>query len=293
MGKGILGDLVQPLLFAMLAVLGACTGSFLNVVAFRLPRECMSVVRPGSRCPRCAQPIPWSDNLPVLSWVLLLGRCRACGAPISPRYPAVELGTAGLFVLTAWMLLPEAAFRFPWDYAAGWLEAGVALLVTGALVALTLVDLDYRILPDEITKPGLVVAPVLAFLAPGLQPTVVTAGWWPQGGPRVAALLHGILGALASLAALWLVGWLASRAFRKEAMGMGDVKLMGCMGGLLGLWSFLALAVAAVAGAAVGILARMLTRNRYIPFGPFLALGTWVVMLRGEQVLQVYLGAFR
>jgi leader peptidase (prepilin peptidase)/N-methyltransferase len=272
-------------------LLGTCLGSFLNVVVYRLPRECMSLARPRSRCPRCARPIRWFENVPVLSWVLLGGRCRGCHGAISLRYPLVELGTGVLFVLMALMLLPRAALLDPPAHAQAWVTLGAAALVTSALIALALVDLDWLILPDPITKSGIILGPLLASAAPDLQPSLVTQAWFDLS-PRLGALVHGVLGALAASGALWFVGYLGARAFRKPAMGLGDVKMAAAMGGLLGLWAFLAIGVAAIAGALVGLVMVLFRGRRYLPFGPFLAFGTWAVMLQGREILAWWLGVF-
>ncbi|HYC79141.1 MAG TPA: prepilin peptidase, partial [Planctomycetota bacterium] len=220
------------LAYAGVSALGLCVGSFLNVVAYRLPRECMSVAGPRSRCPRCARFIAWYDNLPVLSWLLLRARCRHCGKGIPARYPLVEAGTAALFVATAAWTLPRAAFADPLAHGADWGVAGARFLVTAALIALALIDYDWEILPDQITLGGLALAPILVFAAPSLQPTPVIDDWTIGGrvvgevlGPRWTAVVHGLLGAAACGGFLWTVGFLGSLAFRKEAMGLGDVKM--------------------------------------------------------------------
>jgi len=283
----------------VLGLLGACIGSFLNVVAYRLPRECMSVSKPRSRCPRCARPIAWYDNLPVISWLLLLrGKCRGCGLRISVRYPLVELGTAGLFLLVA-----DAAFakftafevyRFPMEHPAAWLAYFVMATITAALVVLSLIDIDYFILPDEITKPAILAGPVLAAMAPAMQHErfiiAIDAGEWTR---QASAAASGMLGLVVAGGLLWLFGELGSRAFKKPAMGFGDVKMIAAMGGCLGLWALLSLAVASVCGALVGIVLRLATKGKYVPFGPFLAVGMWTVMLWGPEILEVYLGLFR
>jgi len=277
--------------------LGACTGSFLNVVVYRLPRECMSVVRPRSRCPRCASAIAWFDNLPVLSWLVLRGRCRSCGSGISFRYPGIELVTAGLFLGLGWLVVPLEGFAWPFDHGEAWLNWAVMAVITSALIALSFIDLDYRILPDELTKSGIVLGPVLAFLAPQIQHwpeaeflVTIDAGDWE---PRVSALVSGAIGAVVAGGTLWLIGWLGTKAFKKEAMGFGDVKMIAAMGGCLALWALLSLAVAAICGAVIGIAVRAVTRGKYIPFGPFLAVGMWTVMLWGPEILEFYLGIFR
>jgi leader peptidase (prepilin peptidase)/N-methyltransferase len=296
-----LSDARVPFSLAMIATFGACVGSFINVVAYRLPRACMSIAKPRSRCPRCSSPIAWYDNLPVLSWLLLRGKCRRCRTRISIRYPLVELLVAALFVIVAVRVLPAEALRNPWSHGVAWLDCGVRLLITGALVSLSLIDLDHRILPDPITKSGIVAGPFLAFLAPRVQPSPVIDGWRLFGsdslqtmlGTNVVALVHGVLGAIASGLLLWGIGALGSRVFRKPAMGFGDVKMFAAMGAVLGFWSLLALFVAVLTGAVIGILVKLAGKGRYIPFGPFLAIGMWIVMLWGERVLSWYFSLFR
>jgi leader peptidase (prepilin peptidase)/N-methyltransferase len=284
----------------MVAFIGACVGSFVNVVAYRLPRACMSIAKPRSRCPRCSTLIRWYDNVPVVSWLLLRGRCRSCKAGISPRYPLVELLVAGLFLAVAWVVLPREALRSPAGAGASWLDWSVRCFITATLVSLSLIDLDYRILPDAITKPGIAIGPLLAFLAPGVQPTSVVGAWSLGGppletviGPRFTALAHGVLGAATAWGVLWSIGALGAAVFKKPAMGFGDVKMFAAMGGVLGFWCLLALFVATVAGAIVGIVIKLATKGRYIPFGPFLAIGMWVVMLWGERVFSAWLSLYR
>lgn len=283
------------LITVSLGVLGVCIGSFLNVVAYRLPRECMSIAKPRSRCPRCAHPIAWYDNLPVISWAFLLrGKCRGCAVRISARYPMVELATGGLFIWVGHALVADHSlemFRDPTSYAAAWRAYFVMTTITAVLVALSLIDFDYFILPDEMTKSGIVLGPVLAALAPGMQHGrfIIEVGV----GDWASALVSGIVGAAVAGGVLWGIGWLGTKAFKKEAMGFGDVKMIAAMGGCLGLWALLSLAVAAVFGAVIGIVLRVVTAGRYIPFGPFLAVGMWTVMLWGPEILDVYLGLFR
>jgi leader peptidase (prepilin peptidase)/N-methyltransferase len=261
----------------------------------------MSIARPRSRCPRCSAPIAWYDNLPVVSWILLRARCRHCRAGISARYPAVEILVAASFAVIAWRVVPLEAMRSPFDHGRVWLDWGIRSSITAALVALSLIDLDYRILPDAITKPGIVLGPVLAFLAPAIQPSPAIGRWALFGSrplevvlsPEWLALVHGVLGAIAAWGVLWGIGALGSWAFRKPAMGFGDVKMFAAMGGVLGFWCFVALLVAVFAGSIFGILIKLAGKGRYIPFGPFLAIGMWVVMLWGAAVLSAYFKMFR
>lgn len=289
-------------MLGFIAVVGACVGSFLNVVAYRLPRQCMSVTKPRSRCPKCTSAIAWYDNLPVVSWLWLKGRCRHCRNSISARYPAVELVTAGLFIAVAKFLpLSDAALVKPLSHGMEWVTYLAASLITSALVALTLIDWDWQILPDQITIGGMVLGPILLLIAPSLQPTTAWLSQVEIGGePLIQAVglrgmvaLHGVAGEVVAGGSLWLIGVLGAKAFGREAMGFGDVKMIAAMGGVLGTWALLALGLAAIVGAIVGIAMKSARRGRYVPFGPFLALGMWAVMLRGEPLLDAWLGLYQ
>jgi leader peptidase (prepilin peptidase)/N-methyltransferase len=240
---------------AAAALLGALIGSFLNVVIHRLPRG-ESLLRPGSRCPACEAPLRAFDNLPVLSWLLLRGRCRRCGASISLRYPAVELLTAASFAAVV-------AVR---GFDAGlWLE----LPFVACLIALAGIDLDHQLLPNKIVYPmaawGLVAA------------AVVDTGDLPE---------HLIAGAGAFLFLL-----LAVLAY-PSGMGMGDVKLAGAMGVFLGVSVVPALLVAFLAGTIFGlaVIARegAQARKKAVPFGIFLAVGGLVAVLAGPELIDLY-----
>ncbi len=228
-------------------LVGASIGSFLNVVIWRLPRK-ENLSHPGSHCPRCNRPIRWFDNLPVVSWLLLRARCRACLAPIAWRYPFVELLTATLFVL--------AALRFPNP-----LDATAIALLLAALVAITFIDIDHRIIPDAITKPGMALALILAVV------TTLHPGDWIYGlKPGLNKLLHSGSGILAGMAIVWGVRLLGSLLFRKEAMGLGDAKLLGLIGGFTGpLGTLYTLIVACLGGTVVHGLVVLLTRGRPKP----------------------------
>jgi len=252
---------LPPFLLPVLAGLcGLVVGSFLNVVIHRLPRG-ESVVFPPSHCPACGTPIRWYDNVPVLSYLLLAGRCRACRAPIPLRYLLVELATAGLFL--------AVALRFPLGLAA--LHA--ALL--GCLcLALAWIDWEHMLLPDLLTLPGTVVGLLLA-LAGG--PT-----------PLGSALLGTALGVAIPLGIIW-----AYRLLRGvEGMGLGDVKLLGMLGAFFGWQGMLVtLALAAVAGALVGvglILAGRGSRETELPFGTFLCAAALVVLFFGQKLLALW-----
>ena len=247
---------------AMLAGLGGLLlGSFLNVVAHRLPLR-VSLVRPRSACASCAAPVRPYDNVPVLSWLLLRGRCRDCAAPISARYPLVEAGTA--------VLLAAVAAVHAGDPTQ--LALGIALVLF--LVPMALIDLDHRIIPNRLTGPAAVVALALGLaLDPAGQPERLVAALAAGGFFLVAALL------------------------KPGGMGMGDVKLAGVLGLYLGSAVAPALLVALVSGVVVGavIMARRGVaegRKTAVPFGPFLALGGVVGLLAGAAVLDAYLTLF-
>lgn len=248
----------------VLVAAGLALGSFLNVCIHRLPRR-QSVVRPASRCPACGRALRWFENVPLLAWFLLAGRCRTCRARISAVYPLVELVTPALLLLQYGQL--------------GW---GPLLLVrlafTCALVILFVVDLRHRLLPNEITVPGIGVG-----LAAGI---FVDPGW------RAA-----LLGAAAGGGVLWAVAEVHYRVRGEEGLGMGDVKMLAMIGAFLG-WqlAFVALLLASVLGSAIGLgllaLGRV-DRSYPLPLGSFLAVGAVTAALAGEPILAGYLSLYR
>lgn len=266
-----LPDSASTLLLALLAGLaGLLIGSFLNVCIYRIPRD-LSVVFPRSSCPECNAAIPFYDNLPLLSFAVLRGRCRHCHARISLQYPAVEAMTALLF---AWI-----AFRY--GVAAVTLKW---LLFEALLVVLFWTDLEVRILPDEITLGGSVAAVLFAVWIPmpGLFGDIIasTSG----AGPVAASLLNLAAGALFLAGPLWLAGAVYGKLRKRDALGFGDVKLLVLIGSFLGLQSgLLALTVGAVAGAVIGaawaLLARRSLADFELPFGSFLCAAAALVPL--------------
>ena len=235
--------------------LGSCLGSFLNVVAYRLPKG-RSVVRPGSRCPRCRAEIAFYDNIPILGWVLLGGRCRRCRKAISPRYPAVELAVA---------VLSLAVWR-RWSVEPAWAVCVAA--ACGALVAVALIDWDTFLIPDALSL-GLLAAGVLASpLNPLLRSPA--ASWY-------APVWWSLRGSVVGFAMCWGVAAVGERLFGKEAMGGGDIKLLAAVGAWSGgLGAFDCLMLGSFAGSiyGVGLMASgRLKRSDPIPFGPFLSAG--------------------
>ncbi|HEX8773758.1 MAG TPA: prepilin peptidase [Pyrinomonadaceae bacterium] len=274
-----------------IAVLGAIIGSFLNVIVHRLPRE-ESIVFPNSRCPHCGTAIKPYDNIPVISYLILGGRCRACGASISARYPAVEAFTALLYV--AVFFLDGATPALPFD-----------LLFTTALVALIFIDAEHMILPNAITYPGIIFAILARLVVPYLmgrpffddleaQMTGAPAHW-----PMWAASLVGaLLGALAGGGSLWLMGWLWERLRGVEAMGLGDVKMMFMVGAYMG-WRLTTVTIflAVLTGSLTGI-ALMLRRGQrdmqmLLPFGIFLGTGAIISLLVGGYIVAWYAAKFQ
>jgi leader peptidase (prepilin peptidase)/N-methyltransferase len=280
------------LLDAIVFLFGLTVGSFLNVCVFRMPRG-ESIVLPRSFCPRCRESIAWFDNVPLFSFLVLRGRCRRCCAPISPRYPLIELATGLLFVAVHFfvlsarlrlfretgIVLPLSLIPFFWYFAA-------------SLLALSVIDWEHYILPDRLTYPLLAVGLGLA----ALVPDHFALFQWSHFGPWSLwpSLLHSLLGVLAGGLSLWAIGSLGKAALKKEAMGMGDVKLMAAVGAWLGwpmalLSIFLGALVAALFGVAL-IVARRAQWGSKIPFGPYLALGSLLCLFWGRQIIGWYLG---
>ena len=251
----------SPAILGLTALLGLIVGSFLNVCIHRLPRG-ESLVSPGSRCPQCLRAVAWFDNVPVLSWLMLSGKCRQCGAPISIQYPIVEIVTAVVAVLIV-MLTPPGPLL------------ASRLILGGILIVLFLIDLEHQILPNVITLPGIVVGFLFSFIA---EP-------FPTSSLIGIVLGGGVLYAIAA-------GYYAIR--KEEGMGMGDVKMLAMIGAFLG-WPavVLTLILSSFSGAIIGLAMIAFTRadGRYaLPFGTFLALAALIAMLGGEPILNWYLG---
>jgi len=270
-------------LVAALGVLGLIVGSFLNVVIWRVPRG-VSVVSPPSACPSCGHPVRPYDNIPVLSWLLLRGRCRDCKAPISPRYPLVELGTGLLFALVGWFFLPpllEAASTGPaLAIAAAVLQLVAFLYLAAISVALALIDIDVKRLPNAIVLPGYAVGVVLFSIQALLM------GSWP-------ALLTAAIGM-----AGWFLVFFVPAFLLPGSMGLGDVKFAGVLGLFLGWLGWPQLVVGLLAGFIVGGLFGVALiiagrgRKHRVAYGPWMILGAWVGILLGQPLTNWYLGFF-
>jgi leader peptidase (prepilin peptidase)/N-methyltransferase len=266
---------------AAVAVVGAVIGSFLNVVIHRVPRE-ESIAFPASRCPSCGTAIRPYDNIPVISWAVLRGRCRACRAPISARYPAIELLTAVLFALT-FVLHSGWTLSLPFD-----------LVFVSAVIALIFIDAEHMILPNAITYPGVVFALVARLVVPNLYGVEFLGGGTPAW---LSSLGGALLGALVGGGFLWFVGLLWERLRGVEAMGLGDVKMMFMVGAFLG-WplTLLTIFVGVLTGSVAGVAAMLRRGERdmqmLLPFGIFLGLGSLVSLLYGTQIINWYVGKF-
>jgi leader peptidase (prepilin peptidase)/N-methyltransferase len=285
-------SLVPPAVGYVLAgIFGAIIGSFLNVVIHRVPND-ESIVFPNSRCPSCGAMIAFYDNVPVLSYALLGGKCRGCKGHISFRYPAVELLTAALYVAVAWH--DGMSVALPFD-----------LLFVSALLALVFIDAEHMILPNVITYPGIVFAVVARLAIPFLTrtpsfddlPSLLNGPF--EGMPIWVASLGGaVIGALVGGGSLWLMGWIWEKLRGVEAMGLGDVKMMFMVGAYLG-WrlTILTIFVGVLSGSIVGVLlmARQRERNMQmlLPFGVFLGIGAVASLLVGGQLVEWYAGQFR
>ncbi|HZH89551.1 MAG TPA: prepilin peptidase [Pyrinomonadaceae bacterium] len=273
-----------PLALIFVSTIGALIGSFLNVVIHRVPRE-ESIVFPNSRCPSCGTAIRAYDNIPILSFLILRGRCRACGVSISPRYPAIEALTAILFGLV--FLHDGLTLALPFD-----------LVFVAALVSLIFIDAEHMILPDVITLPGFVFALVARALVPNLYGLAFLSDGMLEGWPDWTVSLAGALfGAAIGGGSLWFMGWLWERLRGVEAMGFGDVKMLFMVGAFLG-WplTILTIFLGVLSGSVVGVALMLRQRERdmqmLLPFGIFLGIGAIASLLVGRQIIGWYLGQF-
>lgn len=269
--------LLTPFLVTAAGVLGLLIGSFLNVVAYRVPAG-RSVVAPASACPECGSAIrPW-DNIPVLSWLVLRGRCRDCSAPISARYPLVEAATGAAFALVCWWMLVPAGGSSRSEPVPGLLQGVAFLVFAGASIVLGLIDADTKRLPNVIVLPTLVVGAVL------FAGAALTGGLWADAWRSAAGC--------ALLFAFYLLLALAYR----NGMGFGDVKLAAVVGLYLGWLGWPQFVVGAFAAFFLGgvfaivlLLLRRTGRRHGIPFGPWMLGGAWIGVFWGDQLAHLYL----
>lgn len=244
-------------------VLGLAVGSFLNVCIYRLPRE-ESIVKPRSRCPKCKKLIHWYDNIPLLSYIILRGKCRYCNTKIAFQYFIVELLTGLIFLL----FYNKFGFTI--------ISLIYTVFVCGLIIA-TFVDFNFRIIPDEINLGGIVLALVISFIYPYLHNT-------PN---HLLGLYRSFLGMVVGGGIIWITGIIGDFIFKKETMGGGDVKLLAMIGAFLG-WkmAILTFFVSPVFGAVVGIIIKLRTKSSLIAYGPYLSLGSVIVLFWGNNILR-------
>ena len=246
----------EPVYAFLGALFGAVLGSFLNVCILRLPAE-LSVVSPGSRCPKCGYALRWYDNIPILSWLMLGGKCRSCRTPISIQYPLIELATALIWAAFAWWVGPSLEM----------LRGGLFFTI---LLGIAMTDAREYIIPDEFSLGGLVIALLFSL----------------DGGFKSIGV--ALLGAVAGFAVLYAVALAGKAMFKEEAMGGGDIKMMAMVGSFVG-WKGVLLTI--FAGALLGTVIFVplsLRKKRLVPFGVFLAVGAAVTFVWGDAIIEWY-----
>jgi leader peptidase (prepilin peptidase)/N-methyltransferase len=260
---------------------GLLIGSFLNVCIYRWPRD-LSVVRPRSACIACEKPIAWYDNIPVLSYCILRGHCRQCGARIHWSYPVVELATA-------------ISFAYFVHQSGVSVEALKYCVFAAILIALVFADLDTLILPDELTIGGFAIGLVFALFTPVPDSTfhLIASLFGKVPGPRVGMVGEALLGAIVPAGTIWFGGWLFEKVRHKEGLGFGDVKMLAMVGAFLGIrGALLTIMLGAVAGSVVGLVFIKLTHKDAasypLPFGSFLGAAALVAAVEGQSVIGWY-----
>ncbi len=254
-------------------LLGACFASFFNVLIYRMPLG-LSLSTPPSHCPLCKHPIAWYHNVPVLGWLVLRGKCAHCHAPISIRYPLIEALGAALGFLSIWLGHPD-----PWALVV-WPQALVLFWLLLTLIPIFAIDFPHLLLPDTVTIGGIVLGFSVSFLPGGI-------GW-----------LDSLLGTIFAGGGLYLVGFVASKALKRDAMGFGDVKLLAGFGAMLGTApAFMALILGCFLAVLVMVPMRLWQRRNpditgEIPFGPFLGMAAPLVFLWGSAIRDWYFGLF-
>ena len=257
--------------------LGACIASFLNVVIWRVPRG-ESIVCPPSHCPKCNAPIRWYQNTPILSWLALRGKCANCKAPISPRYILVEALGGVLFLAAFWK------YGTSGNLAVAALNTTVAWIWIALMIVGSMIDFDHKLLPDFVTVGGMILG--LAF---GVSNSLI-----PHPSSLIP-LCQSLAGLAIGFGLLWLIRFLGTKAFKREAMGMGDVFLMGAVGALFGPVAVLVtLILSSVFGSIVGVAMVALSKTKFgkfveIPYGPYICLGCLAWMFYGPELVSWYI----
>jgi leader peptidase (prepilin peptidase)/N-methyltransferase len=259
------------MLYVFVFALGLIIGSFLNVCIYRIPRD-KSVVAPSSRCTSCGNPIKFYDNIPVLSYIVLRGRCRFCSEKLSIRYPVVELINAVLYMV----IFERFGFNSPWVLLA-------YCIFVSSLIVIFFIDLEHQIIPNSITLPGIPIAVILgAVILPDPFSPMDRLGWQAS-----------IIGCLAGGGSFYLVAVIGKALLKKDAMGGGDIKMMSLVGGLLG-WKAIILTtfIGSLLGSVIGVSLILIKGREWgarIPFGPYLALGSLASLFWGNDILTWYL----
>lgn len=262
---------------------GASWGSFLNVCIYRIPLD-LSVVKPRSHCPNCKKMIPWYYNIPLLSYLMLRGKCAYCHAKISPRYVLVELLVAVLFLLI-WMKFAIVAGYIPpfgmKVFSSPWLIPVYWLVISGLVVG-TFIDFEYMIIPDRVTLGGIVAGLIFSVAVPELQGKET----------HLAGFISSVIGLVVGWGSLWLVAIIGKAIFKKDAMGFGDVKLMGAIGAFFGWQSVLfVIMVSSLFGAVIGgvlVIAGKEKMQGRIPYGPYISLAALIWVLWGAKLWNMY-----
>jgi leader peptidase (prepilin peptidase)/N-methyltransferase len=257
----------DPVILIIVFLFGATLGSFLNVLIYRLPRD-LSIVSPPSSCPQCQAKIAYYDNIPLISYLILLGKCRRCGHGIPFRYFMVELTAAVVSVISIWHFGIS-------------LQGFLAAFLLLSFIAIFFIDLEFQIIPNVFTIPGVLIGLAASFTGYAFVD-------WRQS--LLGAAIGGLL--------FFLVGYFGQLAFKKEAMGFGDVKLAAMLGAFLGWKSvLLTLVIASFFGSIVGIALILIAgkkgRSSYVPFGPFLVVGATIALFWGEKIVKAYIDLVR
>ncbi|MEN8262163.1 MAG: prepilin peptidase [Nitrospirota bacterium] len=259
------------MIYILVFVFGLIIGSFLNVCIYRIP-EGLSVVSPSSRCTSCGTPIKFYDNIPILSYIILMGRCRSCGTKLSVKYLLIEFINAVLYVV----VLYRVGYGSPWVLLS-------YLVFVSSLVVIFLIDLEHQIIPNSITLPGI---PIAIVLGSTILPDPLLPG-------NLLGIKASVAGCLAGGGSFYLIAVLGKAVFKKDAMGGGDIKMMAMAGGLLGWKGILLTAfLASLFGSIIGISLILIKGKEWgarIPFGPYLALGAFISLFWGYDILRWYL----
>jgi leader peptidase (prepilin peptidase) / N-methyltransferase len=278
------GAIIQPWIF----ILGTIAGSFLNVCIYRIPRK-ISLLWPGSSCINCNATVGWYDNIPVFSYLFLKGRCRHCGHNISIRYPLVEIITGFVFWLLFYnicIVRGESLYNY-----------SLYIIFCCLLIICSFIDLKLHIIPNKITYTGLIFAPVASLLCPGLHNPNSSLKYFENiGNLWVNSFLASLMGMFIAAGLVFLCGVIGKIVFKKDAMGFGDVKLMGVIGGFLG-WKLgvATFFLAPFLGLSFGIPKLFLKKEHVIPYGPFLSLAAFICILSKDfftSIINSYMNAF-